>query len=283
MSSVSASDPGRLSDTGLVGAAKHAVQRTFRGLHLAFLQRPLPRRIALYFHEIDSATEAALDAIIPFFKRQGYAFVKAREYDEDASPERRMVFVSFDDNYLGWHEHLPFFAKHGVKVGFYCNSLPLDRASDDPVVADYYRRLGNPADRRPLRSVHLRDMAEAGHDIGCHSHSHFNLAALDAPVVQDELRLNRQMIQNATGSDASEFSFPFGQPRHLPASVEQQVRSAGFARIAHATSGMLHASVPRGTIHRSMWRTERNFNANLAELKVDGQWFVRRFGRSPLG
>jgi peptidoglycan/xylan/chitin deacetylase (PgdA/CDA1 family) len=283
VNSVSASDPGRLSDTGLVGAAKHAVQGTLRALHLSLFRRPLPRRVALYFHEIDVATAAALNEIIPFFKRQGYSFVKAREYDDDANPERRMIFLSFDDNYLGWHEHLPLFAKHGVNVAFYCNSLPLDRASDDPVVADYYRRLGSPADRRPLRSAHLRDMAEAGHDIGCHSHSHFNLAALEAPVLEQELRLNRQMIQNATGMDAPDFSFPFGQPRHLPATVEQRVRSAGFARIAHATSGMLHAPAPRGTIHRSMWRTERNFNANLAELRVDGQWFVRRFGRSPLG
>ena len=53
-----------------------------------------------------------------------------------------MVFVSFDDHYLSWHEHLALFAKHGVTVAFYCNSLPLDRASDDPVVADYYPRLG---------------------------------------------------------------------------------------------------------------------------------------------
>ena len=237
----------------------------------------------MYFHDIDPATVAALDAVIPFFKRQGYAFVKAREYDEDADPERRMAFVSFDDNYLGWHEHLSLFAKHRVTVTFYCNSLPLDRAPDDPVVADYYRRLGGPADRRPLRSVHLRDIAEAGHDVGCHSHSHFNLAALEAPVLEEELRLNRQLIQNATGSDATDFSFPFGQPRHLPPSVEQQVRSVGFARIAHATSGMLHAPAPRGTIHRSIWRTERNFNTNLADMRVDGQWFVRRFGRSPLG
>ena len=283
MNSVSASDPGRLSDAGLVGSAKHAVQGTLRVLHLALFRRHLPRRVALYFHDLDRATAAALNAIIPFFKREGYSFAKAKEYDEDANPERRMVFVSFDDNYLGWHEHLPLFAKHGISVTFYCNSLPLNRASDDPVVTDYYRRLGSPADRRPLRSVHLREMSEAGHDVGCHSHSHFNLAALDAPALQEELRLNRQMIQDATGSDASEFSFPFGQPRHLPPRVEQQVRSAGFVRIAHATSGMLHAPVPHGTIHRSMWRTEQSFNANLAELRVDGQWFVRRFGRSPLG
>jgi peptidoglycan/xylan/chitin deacetylase (PgdA/CDA1 family) len=254
-----------------------------RVLHLALFRRPLPRRVALYFHEIDPATAVALNAIIPFFKRKGYSFVKAREYDEDVNPERRIVFVSFDDHYLGWHEHLPLFAKHGINVTFYCNSLPLDRASDDPVVSDYYQRLGSPMDRRPLRSAHLRDMAEAGHDIGCHSHSHFNLAALEAPVLEQELRLNRQIIQSATGMDAHDFSFPFGQPRHLPASVEQRVRSAGFGRIAHATSGMLYAPAPRGTIHRSMWRAERNFKANVAELRVDGQWFVRHFGRSPLG
>ena len=126
MNSVSASDPGRLSDTGLVGAAKHAVQGTLRALHLSLFRRPLPRRVALYFHEIDVATAAALNEIIPFFKRRGYSFVKAREYDDDANPERRMIFLSFDDNYLGWHEHLPLFAKHGVNVAFYCNSLPLD-------------------------------------------------------------------------------------------------------------------------------------------------------------
>ena len=267
----------------MVGAAKRGVQGTLRALHLVLFRRPLPRRVALYFHEIDTATASTLEAVILFFKQKDYSFVRAKEYDEDATPDRRMVFLSFDDNYLGWHEHLPFFAKHGVTATFYCNSLPLDRAPDDPVVTDYYRRLGSPADRRPLRSVHLRDMADAGHDVGCHSHSHFNLAALEPEILKEDLRLNRQMIQAASGSDALEFSFPFGQPRHLPASVERQVRSAGFARIAHATSGMLYAPAQLGTIHRSMCRTGLDFAANLAELCVDGQWLVRRFGRSPLG
>ena len=40
-------------DTGLMGAAKHAVQGTLRVLHLALFRRPLPRRVALYFHDID--------------------------------------------------------------------------------------------------------------------------------------------------------------------------------------------------------------------------------------
>jgi peptidoglycan/xylan/chitin deacetylase (PgdA/CDA1 family) len=278
-----AADPGRLTDAGFAGAVKRVAQWSLRNFHLAFFRRPLPRRVALYFHHIDPLVAKALEAVIGSFRQGGYAFVNAATFDLDADAERKMVFLSFDDNYLSWFEYLSFFDKEHITATFYCNSLPLDREPDDPVVVEYYRRVGSPPDRRPLRSAQLGALREAGHEIGCHTHSHFNLAALAPADLTKEIELNRNIIESASGKPVKDFSFPFGQPRHFPPAAEEAVRAAGFVRVAHATSGLQHASGRPGTIHRSLWRPERTVEGNLREVCTDGRLFVRLSGRSALG
>ena len=275
--------PGRLSDSGAVGILKKTLQAALRAFHLTFLRRSMPRRIALYLHEIDAITAEALEELIPFFQARGYEFVNPEMYEADLDPARRMAFLSFDDNYVSWNEHRPLFAKYRVPATFYVNSLPLDRDYADPVVRDYYRRLDSPSDQRPLTSRQLAALAEDGHTVGCHSHSHFNLAALDSTNLTKEIFLNRSIIEAAARTPVRDFSFPFGMPRNLSMTAKNEVRRAGFTRIAHATPGMQYVPPMRGTIHRGLWHSALSLDRNVAELCVDGRLFVRLCGRSPLG
>jgi peptidoglycan/xylan/chitin deacetylase (PgdA/CDA1 family) len=281
--SEAAAHPGRLSDAGAVGIVKRTLQAALRGFHLTFLRRPMPRRVAVYLHEIDARTAHALEELLPYFQGHGYEFVNAEIYDADGDPARRMAFLSFDDNYVSWHEHRPLFAKHRVPATFYVNSLPLDRDCADPVVKDYYRRLKFPSDQRPLTSRQLAALVDDGHTIGCHSHSHFNLAALDSMNLTKEVFLNRSIIEAATRTPVRDFSFPFGMPRNLSMTAENEVRRAGFTRIAHATAGMQYVPPMRGTIHRALWHPGLSLARNVALLCVDGRLFVRLCGRSPIG
>jgi peptidoglycan/xylan/chitin deacetylase (PgdA/CDA1 family) len=275
--------PGRLSGSGVVGILKKTLQAALRAFHLTFLRRPIPRRIALYMHEIDANAAQALDELFPFFQEHGYEFVNAETYDAALDPTRRMAFLSFDDNYVSWYEHRPLFAKYRVRATFYVNSLPLDRDYADPVVKDYYRRLESPSDQRPLTSRQLAALVEDGHTVGCHSHSHFNLAALDSTTLTNEVLLNRSIIEAAARTPVRDFSFPFGMPRNLSIAAENEVRRAGFTRIAHATPGMQYVRPKPGTIHRGLWHSTRSLARNVAELCVDGGLFVRVSGRSPVG
>jgi Polysaccharide deacetylase len=281
--SEAAARPERLSDSGAAGILKRTVQAVLRAFHLAFLRRPMPRRIALYMHEIDAGAAQALDELVPFFQGHGYKFVNAEMYDADEDPGRRMVFLSFDDNYVSWHEHRPLFARYGIPATFYVNSLPLDRDYADPVVKDYYRRLQSPSDQRPLTSRQLAGLVEDGHTIGCHSHSHFNLAALDSTNLTKEVVLNLSIIEAVARTPVRDFSFPFGMPRNLSVTAEKEVRRAGFTRIAHATAGMQYVTPMRGTIHRALWQPGVSLARNAALLCVDGRLFVRLCGRSPIG
>ena len=274
---------GRLSDAGAVGILKRTLQAALRTFHLAFFRRPLPPRVAIYMHAIDGATAQALDELVPFFQRQGYQFVNAEMYDAEVDPSRLIAFLSFDDNYVSWHEHRPLFAKYGIPATFYVNSLPLDRDHGDPVVKDYYRRLQFPSDQRPLTSRQLAGLVDDGHTIGCHGHSHFNLAALDSTNLREEIAVNRNMIEAVVRTPVRDFSFPFGMPRNLPIAAENEVRRAGFTRIAHATAGMQQMPPTRGTIHRALWQPELSLARNVALLCVDGRLFVRLCGRSPIG
>src|SRR4029434_5225423 len=65
--------------------------------------------------------------------------------------------------------------------------------------------------------------------------------------------------------------------------AENEVRRAGFTRIAHATPGMQYVRPTPGTIHRGPWHSTLSLARNVAELCVDGRLFVRVSGRSPVG
>ncbi len=93
----------------LPSALKSPLFEASRVLHARFLKRPLPDRIAVYFHALDSADQAALIRCVSTLRGLGYRTVSFDDYVDPAT-RGKVCNVSFDDNYRSWHRSLPLLA-----------------------------------------------------------------------------------------------------------------------------------------------------------------------------
>ena len=71
----------------------------------------------------------------------------------------------------------------------------------------------------------LREMADAGWEIGCHSMSHPDLTELDGDALSYEIEESREIIENEVGVPVSSFAYPFGRKNNF---VLQYIHLANY-------------------------------------------------------
>src|SRR5262245_59339753 len=93
--------------------ARRAIQSGIRTAHAAFLRKPLPDDLAIYFHELEPVHWSEFRGGIGTLLEMGYRPVTP---DEFVAPSRggKRLFVSFDDNFRNWHRALPLLADVGL-------------------------------------------------------------------------------------------------------------------------------------------------------------------------
>jgi peptidoglycan/xylan/chitin deacetylase (PgdA/CDA1 family) len=260
--------------------ARRLVQRSIRAAHVRFLSKPLPDRLSIYFHSLDRSDEEAFATAIRWISSQGYSFVSA---DDFLTAPGRVCFVSFDDNYKQWHEALGLFESLGLRATFFTNTSVL-RGEADAAELDRYQRVVDYAGRyEPLSRGEIAEMSAAGHWFGSHTHSHVALSELNAGEIEQELRTNRVILEEITGSGVTGLAFPFGMPRHFSPVAKQVAVRLGFRSISWAVPAMLHHQGDPLVIHRTQWNLRSTLDENIQNLHVDGKRFIDLTKRSPVG
>ena len=205
----------------------------------------------------------------------------AARHARDQSTGR--AFLSFDDNYRDWYEALPVFDELELRATFYVNTGAFrDRATPEAIRA-YYTRLEHTGPHLPLSTSELREMADAGHVIGAHTHTHERLTSLPRAEAQQEIARSKRELEAILGRAVVHFSYPFGMRRHFDEHLRAYCRDLGFETVANAIPGMQHAAQRPYHLNRSPWDLERGVDYNLANLGVDGRLFARLTGRSAVG
>ena len=260
---------------------KDAIQSMIRRGHVALALRPLPRKIALYFHSLESADWEPLVALVRYLRLEGYEFYGSPS--DYLAADGVAAFISFDDNYRSWYESLSLLSDLQLHVTFYVNTMPLRGIATATETETYFDRIDHRGRREALSPRELASLADAGHTIGAHTHSHRNLARLTRQEAMHEITSNRTMLQEELGVPVRHLAFPFGLRRYFPRWAADWCRDEGFETIAAAIPAMLHA-VPRAAwLHRHPWRFERSFEQNLEEIQIDGRLFEKITGRSAVG
>ncbi len=261
---------------------KQQIFSIIKSAHKIIASRPLPNHLGLYFHALESHHQEHFFEAINYFTQQGYQALSSSEY-LNAPKDQKCLFVSFDDNYRSWHTALPVLERCAIQATFYVNTLPLrDHASDD-TISDYFDRINHHGERVTMSTNELKEIASQGHEIGCHSHSHFVLSALDPDRWDAEILGCKTQLEDIIKQTVTSFSYPYGMRRHFSEKLETYCFENGFQTIAAAIPGLLHTQSEKPIIHRTRWHLHNSLAENLIDLSIDGRIFEKMTGKSAIG
>jgi len=262
---------------------KRQVIEAIRRAHLPFAPAELPNSLAVYFHDLTPQILGPFRDAIEQLLAIGYRTVSPKEY-VDCTSQNRRLFISFDDNYRSWYEALETLGALGVTCTFYVNTCSLRDVAKFSTIDAYFDRIDYSGDRTPLSRAELRELHRAGHNIGCHSHSHFTLSSVPCGQWSREIDDCKASLEDIIGAEVSDFSFPFGMRRHFSSKLRKYCRSRGFQTIATGISGQLNShEIDPLAIHRTEWKFNRPHSVNFDNLRLRAGPFASLFGRSVIG
>jgi peptidoglycan/xylan/chitin deacetylase (PgdA/CDA1 family) len=144
----------------------------------------------------------------------------------DANPS---IAITFDDGYVDNHTYvLPALVRHGIHATFFVATGFVER---DPEVLSRLGRLWNVPvhELAGLSWTQVREIREAGMEIGAHTRSHPNLALLTEDQVRRELSESKDMLENCLGESVVSVAYPYGIPRRHITNREVNIASGvGF-------------------------------------------------------
>jgi len=174
------------------------------------------------------------------------------------------VLVTFDDGYEGVHRHaLPVLAEHGFSASLFVSTGWLRGA----------HRTGGALDTM-LDWDQVRELADAGVEIGGHSHTHPELDRLDDDALRFELTRCKEIVADELGTVPTSFAYPYGYSSRR---VRTAVRAAGFAQ-ALAVGNAL-ACRTQGPYALRRVTVRHSTSIQEFERLIEGRAIARNFAR----
>ena len=121
------------------------------------------------------------------------------------------------------HFHSATLRAHNIDpiVSFTFDDAPISAATRGaPILEDFGVRgsfylcgglIGGHSDIQPILSAsQARELAQRGHEIGCHTFGHLEVREQTWPALEDDLDRNRQCLSEAQRRRARNFAYPYG-------------------------------------------------------------------------
>lgn len=136
--------------------------------------------------------------------------------------DRPAVTITFDDGYAdNCRRGLPLLVELGIPCTYFVTSQNV--LGQRPFPHDV--KLGHPL--APNTVSEIRELADAGIEIGAHTRTHADLGGLrDPQLLRDELLVPQQELQQITGKPVRYFAFPYGQHANLSQAAFDLARTA---------------------------------------------------------
>lgn len=232
-------------------------------------------RLVLCYHGLSddwpnelAVSPATLREQVGFLLRRGYRGVT---FSELARPEAsgKMLAVTFDDGYRSVLERgLPVLSKLGVPATIF---VPTDFVgSPEPMSwpgIDSWTPGPYQDELRCLGWEELRELQDAGWEIGSHTRSHPRLTEIDDRALARELAGSREACERELGIRCKTLAYPFGAHDER---VERATRDAGYEAAATLSFGPDSAFVwPRVPIYPvdDLWRFRIKSSRTVRRLR----------------
>lgn len=176
----------------------------------------------------------------------------------------RPVLITFDDGYEGVHRHaLPELTRHGFPATLFVTTGWLRGPYATGAAPD-----------RMLDWDQVRALADAGVEIGGHTHSHPQLDQLDDHRLRTELIHSKEILSDQLGRTPVSFAYPFGYSSRR---VRQAVRETGYAQALAVGNGLARRAQGPYALRRLTVR--RSTDTAEFERLLDGRALTRTFAR----
>jgi peptidoglycan/xylan/chitin deacetylase (PgdA/CDA1 family) len=148
------------------------------------------------------------------------------------------LVITFDDGFRNQATNAaPLVREAGFRACFFLITELI--GADRPRVVELCReRLHLPAPVEPMTWAHAAELLHAGHELGSHTRTHRNLAALPADELAAELKDSRERIEQTLQRPVRHVSAPYGNVSSFSPAVSDAARAAGYASCATAQRGI---------------------------------------------
>jgi peptidoglycan/xylan/chitin deacetylase (PgdA/CDA1 family) len=157
-----------------------------------------------------------LENQLRWLDREGFPFVRASHVLAEARGEstlpRNCVLVTFDDAYLSTFElAFPILRRLGIPAVVFAPTAFVGRTS-----------AWDAAPQTLMQGQQLRELEEAGWEIGLHSHRHENYGELDAEQIAADLRMATETLGRICATPLPALAYPYGR-RPVGADAKSQL------------------------------------------------------------
>lgn len=163
--------------------------------------------------------------------------------DGSRSLPQNAFLLTFDDGFLGLHEHaMPLLHDLGFPATVFLVSALIGKQ-------DEWCRASNPGNATyPLLDIHhIREMRQHGFVFHSHTRHHADLPTLNDAQLKDELAGSRAELENLLGEPVGYLAYPFG---HHDERVIEASRAAGYRAGFSVQPGFNRREVDRFRIRR---------------------------------
>lgn len=222
-----------------------------------------------------SVAPDAFEAQIEHLLRRGYSATTFSRAVEERGNGRQLA-ITFDDGFQSVHDlAFPVLQRLGVPATLYVPTSFIEPprplawdGTDEWLGTEFEREL------MPMSWDGVRELRDAGWEIGAHSHTHPRLTQVDDVQLADELERSRAICAERLGEPCRSIAYPYGD---VDARVVAAARSAGFATGAALPEAPEHPEPlawPRLGVYRyeTLSRVKRHCSWTLRKVQLTPVW-----------
>ena len=139
------------------------------------------------------------------------------------------VAITFDDGFVTDYEYaLPELALQQLPATFFITTGLVEGSL--PVIDRFARLLSASRDQiNGLNWSQVRELHDAGMEIGAHTVTHPNMTVVDGEIAVAEMRHAKDQLEQKLGQEVTSFAYPYGKPKHnVNRKIVELTAQAGF-------------------------------------------------------